>query len=89
MITTRRVSNYSQLSQRQLQARADAVAMIPEADIVIPDGGPEPIIIGVPDVVYTHFKDRPEEFFSMTGFTSQEFDQLYIVSTEAFHQPRR
>jgi hypothetical protein len=40
--------------------------------------------VGVPDVLYPKYKQTPSIFYSMTGFTINEFDRLYQMSEIAF-----
>ena len=89
-VSPHRIARYVQENRDRIATRDADLARLTEDDLIRHDDeGDHSILQKVPDKIYPHFIDHPDDFFSMTGFTQQEFDQLFFTSEEALTQPRR
>ena len=84
------LARYVQETRSHFATRDNELARLAEGDIInIDEEGENTVVHKVPDVLYPYYVDQQDDFFSMTGFTTLEFDHLFVLSEDTLTQPRR
>ena len=82
------IDRYAEIAAARHERRVQDIIAITDQEVMDRIGAVEPDVVET-DVLYSHFHSRRDSFYSLTGFTIDEFDMLWLHVEEKFSSSGR